>query len=240
MKQQRLDKVLSNSGYGSRSEIKKYAKSKTIKVDGKVVTDTATHVDPTLSVIEINGEKLNFKENVYVMMNKPAGVITATYDERLKTVIDLLPESLSCFGLFPVGRLDIDTEGLLILTTDGQLSHSLTSPKRHVAKRYYAIIEGEVTEKDVTAFSQGVTLDDGYKTKPGELIIYKVGAISEIELIIYEGKFHQVKRMFEAVGKKVKYLRRLQIGGLKLDESVELGECRELTAAEVESLKSGE
>jgi len=235
---QRLDKILSNSGYGTRKEIKKLVKQGVVKVDGEVVRDSGIHVDPDTSVIEISGEELHYKEFIYIMMNKPDGVISATYDRRLPTAIDLLPDEYRHFNPFPAGRLDIDTEGLLLITNDGQLAHELLSPKKHIPKKYYALVHGEVTKDDVDCFSQGIVLDDGYKTLPAELNILKSGAYSEIELIIHEGKFHQVKRMFEAVGKKVKYLRRLEIGSLRLDESLEPGEFRELTDEELESLKA--
>jgi 16S rRNA pseudouridine516 synthase len=234
---QRLDKVLSNFGYGTRKEIKDAVKNGLITVDGNIVKDSGMHVDPENSVIRIGDETLRYRKFVYVMMNKPDGVVSATYDNHLKTVIDILPEEFRCFELFPVGRLDIDTEGLLVLTNDGQTAHELLSPKKHVSKRYYAIIEGEVTEQDIIEFKQGVVLDDGYKTLPGELFILKSGDVSEIELVIYEGKFHQVKRMFEAVDKRVKYLKRVSMGGLTLDDDLETGECRELDEKEIELLK---
>jgi len=234
----RLDKILSNLGYGTRKEIKQLVRDGAVKVDGKEVNDSGLHVDPNQSVIEINGEVLNYREFIYVMMNKPAGVISATYDSRLKTVVDILPDEFRHFDLFPAGRLDIDTEGLLLMTNDGQLAHELLSPKKHVPKKYYALIAGNVTEEDKRKFSEGVVLDDGYKTLPADMTILRSGERSEVELVICEGKFHQVKRMFEAVGKKVKYLRRIEMGGLKLDESLEPGECRELTEEELRLLKN--
>lgn len=239
-KTQRLDKLLSNYGFGSRSKIRQLAKDGLIKVDNEIVKDSSLHVDPVKSEIDVNGERLNYRQYIYIMMNKPAGVISATDDKRLKTVLDLLPEEFTCFDLFPAGRLDIDTEGLLLLTNDGQLAHNLLSPKKHVPKKYYAIIAGAVTEEDVHRFKSGVTLDDGYKTMSSELEIIKSGARSEIELVLHEGKFHQVKRMFEAVGKKVVYLKRIQMGGLRLDESIPLGRCRELLPEEVELLKKSD
>lgn len=235
---QRLDKVLSNSGCGTRREMKNLLKDGAIKVDGAVVRDPGLHVDPEASSIEICGELLNYRKFIYIMMNKPAGVISATEDSKLRTVLDIIPDQYRCFGLFPAGRLDIDTEGLLVLTNDGQLAHEILSPKKHVPKKYYAIVEGRVTEEDAEAFKKGVTLDDGYFTMPAELEILKFGTISEIELVLHEGKFHQVKRMFEAVGKKVKFLKRIEMGGLKLDNSLEKGECRELSPVEVELLKN--
>lgn len=234
---QRLDKLLSNSGFGTRSEIRRLVKDGVIKIDGDAVNDASLHVDPERSRIEINGELLNYRKFIYIMMNKPVGVISATYDKKLRTVIDLLPEGFSCFDLFPVGRLDIDTEGLLLLTNDGQMAHNLLSPKKHVQKRYYALIEGLTTIEDVKFFKEGVMLDDGYKTMPAELEVIKAGQRSEIEVVLHEGKFHQVKRMFEAVGKKVVYLKRIQMGGLRLDETLESGACRELIPVEVELLK---
>lgn len=235
---QRLDKILSNFGYGTRKEIKQLVKEGAVRVDGVTAKDSGMHVDPDKSTIEINGEVLNYREFIYVMMNKPAGVISATYDNRLRTVIDILPDEFRCFNLFPVGRLDIDTEGLLLLTNDGQLAHELLSPKKHVPKKYYAFITGNVAEEDKRKFGEGIILDDGYKTLPADLTILRAGDYSEIELVIHEGKFHQVKRMFESVGKKVKYLRRIEMGRLKLDETLKPGECRELTSQEVEMLKS--
>lgn len=234
---QRLDKVLSNFGFGSRSELRKLVKDGSVTVDGSIVRDASMHVDPQKSIIEVHGRKLNYREFIYVMMNKPAGVISATFDNKLKTAIDLLPQEFACFDLFPAGRLDIDTEGMLLLTNDGQLAHNILSPKKHVSKRYYALIDGIVTDTDEKAFNEGVVLDDGYKTMPAKLDIIRSGIRSEIELELHEGKFHQVKRMFEAVGKKVVYLKRIQMGGLELDGSLKPGACRELTPEEVELLK---
>lgn len=234
---QRLDKVLSNFGYGTRKEIKHLVKNGLVKVDGVVVKDSSIHIDPKASIVEVGDEKLDYREFVYVMMNKPQGVVSATYDSRLQTVVDILPEKLKCFDLFPAGRLDIDTEGLLLLTNDGQLAHELLSPKKHVPKRYYALIDGFVTDQDKQKFKEGVVLDDGYRTMPAHLDIIKAGKYSEIELVIHEGKFHQVKRMFESLGKKVKYLKRIEMGKLKLDESLNAGESRELTEEEINLLK---
>jgi len=199
-KTQRLDKVLSNFGFGTRSEIKKLTKAGVIVVDNEIVKDPSVHVDPEKSEIYVNGERLYYRQFIYLMMNKPRGVISATFDNRHRTVLDLVPEEYTCFDLFPAGRLDIDTEGLMLLTNDGQLAHELLSPKKHVPKKYYALIDGIVTEEDVNRFSEGIVLDDGYKTMGSKLTVLKQGKRSEIELVIYEGKFHQVKRMFETVG----------------------------------------
>lgn len=234
----RIDKMLANLGYGSRKEVKQLLKNGAVKVDDVLVKDAKQHVDPETQTITLNGEVIEYKEFIYLMMNKPPGVLSATEDNVGETVIDLLELEDQVYDPFPVGRLDKDTEGLLLITNDGQLAHRLLSPKKHVPKTYFAVIDREVTEADVEAFVQGVVLDDGYKTKPGQLKILKSGIRSDIELTITEGKFHQVKRMFEAVGKRVVYLQRISMGPLMLDEILELGEYRELTEEEVELLKN--
>ncbi|MCM3002854.1 pseudouridine synthase [Priestia koreensis] len=233
----RIDKLLANVGYGSRKEVKGLLKSGAIKVDGERVKDAKQHVDPNQQQVTVYDEVVVYKEFVYLMMNKPPGVISATEDHQHQTVVDLLEIEDAVFQPFPVGRLDKDTEGFLLLTNDGQLSHQLLSPKKHVPKTYYATINAPVTEEDQKAFAKGVTLDDGYLTKPAELTILASGDTSEIELTIVEGKFHQVKRMFESVGKKVTYLKRLSMGSLQLDPDLELGEYRELDEEEIELLK---
>ncbi|MCC0662724.1 pseudouridine synthase [Clostridioides sp. ZZV15-6597] len=236
-KKQRIDKILSNLGYGSRSEIKKYCKQGSVVVNGSEVSNPGTQVDTENDEILFNGEEVVYREYIYLMMNKPDGYISATTDKYDSTVLDLIDVSYLAFEPFPVGRLDKDTEGLLVLTNDGKLSHRVLSPKKHVPKTYYAKIDGIVTEKDVEAFAEGVVLDDGYQTMASQLKILKSDEESEIELTIHEGKFHQVKRMFESVDKKVVYLKRLSIGNLKLDESLELGEYRELTDEEVKLIE---
>ncbi|AZB44024.1 rRNA pseudouridine synthase [Bacillus sp. FJAT-42376] len=234
----RIDKLLATIGYGSRKEVKKLLKTGAVLADGEVIKDAKTHVDPEKQEVTVHGEQVEYKEFIYFMMNKPPGVLSATEDLAQDTVIDLLTPEDAIREPFPVGRLDKDTEGLLVITNDGQLSHQLLSPKKHVPKTYYAVISGEVTETDITAFKKGVTLDDEYVTKPAKLTILKSGETSEIELTITEGKFHQVKRMFESVGKKVTYLKRLTMGDLELDESLEPGEYRDLTEEEVEILRN--
>jgi 16S rRNA pseudouridine516 synthase len=234
----RIDKLLANLGYGSRKEVKGLLKSGSVKVNDVVVKDAKQHVDPQKETVTLNGEVIEYKEFIYLMMNKPQDVLSATEDHRDKTVIDLLEIEDQVYDPFPVGRLDKDTEGLLLITNDGQLAHRLLSPKKHVPKTYFAVIDQEITKDDVISFKNGVTLDDGYVTKPGELKILKSGIRSDIELTITEGKFHQVKRMFEAVGKRVIYLKRLTMGPLALDETLELGEYRELTDEEIELLKN--
>lgn len=235
----RIDKLLANIGYGSRKEVKGLLKSGVVKVNEVVTKDAKLQVNPDLDAVTVHGELVEYKEFIYLMMNKPPGVLSATEDNYQETVIDLLELEDSVYEPFPVGRLDKDTEGLLLITNDGKLAHQLLSPKKHVPKTYFAVIEGEVTEHDIEAFRAGVTLEDGYLTKPGELMIKKNGPTSDIELTITEGKFHQVKRMFEAVDKRVIYLKRLSMGSLQLDEDLDLGEYRELTDEELENLKLG-
>lgn len=230
---QRVDKLLGHVGIGTRTEIKAMVKAGRIRVNGQLVKDPGSHVKPDLDRIEVDGQPVVYREFIYLMMNKPQGVISATEDQYTNTVLDLLTPEHRAFHPFPAGRLDKDTEGLLLLTNDGQLAHQLLSPKKHVPKTYYATIDAEVSAADADAFRQGVTLDDGYRTMPGELTILRAGPTSEIELTIHEGKFHQVKRMFEAVGKHVTYLKRISMGALPLDPALALGEYRELTAAEL-------
>ncbi|MFD1030344.1 pseudouridine synthase [Metaplanococcus flavidus] len=233
----RIDKYLSNMGFGSRKDVKVLLKSKAVEVNGEIVRDAKQHVDEVADLVTVAGEEVEYAEFIYLMMNKPPGVISATEDKYDETVIDLLGDGERHFEPFPVGRLDKDTEGLLLLTNDGKLAHELLSPKKHVAKTYYARIDGRVTEEDGEAFRKGVILDDGYQTKEAFLKIIQSGEESEIELTITEGKFHQVKRMFESVGKTVVYLKRLSMGSLQLDPDLELGEYRYLTEDELTGLK---
>ncbi|MEG2935359.1 MAG: pseudouridine synthase [Clostridium sp.] len=236
---ERLDKILGNMGYGSRKEVKASCKKGLVIVDGEVVKDSAMKVDPETAVIEINGEVVNYRKFIYLLLNKPAGVVSATFDNHDETVIDLLDPEYQVFEPFPVGRLDKDTVGFLLLTNDGELNHKLIAPKNHVDKVYYAEINKPVDESDVKAFRNGITIDDGYKCMPGDLeIINATEDGSEVLVTIQEGKFHQVKRMFEALDKSVVYLKRVKFGPMELDESLEEGEYRELTDEELEILKS--
>ena len=233
----RIDKLLANMGYGSRKEVKKLLKQGVILVNGEVITNPGTHVDPGSDRIFIFGEEVIYKEFVYFMMNKPKGVLSATEDVTQPTVIDLLEEDDRHFRPFPVGRLDKDTTGLLLLTNDGQLAHGLLSPKKGVIKTYYALVEGIFAEDDVQSFQNGIALDDGYVTRSAKLSILKSGPVrSEVMIEITEGKYHQIKRMFIALGKKVVALKRIAMGPLQLDEDLEEGEYRELTEDELTSL----
>ena len=237
---ERLDKIIANLGYGTRKEVKQMARKGMIEVDGEIVKDSSLNIDPEKSVIKINGEEIFYRKYIYLLMNKPAGVISATYDNRDETVIDLLEPDHQVFEPFPVGRLDKDTVGLLFLTNDGELNHRLISPKHHVDKVYFAQLDQEVNEDDIEKFKNGITLDDGYKCKEAKLEILNIldDGTSEVNITIQEGKFHQVKRMFEAVGKSVIYLQRISFGGIELDLDLEEGEYRELTDSEIALLKS--
>ena len=200
-------------------------------------------IDENAADVDCNGQKIVFEKYAYIMFYKPQGIVSATEDKREETVLDFLKkvwevreETPFPKGLFPVGRLDKDTEGLLLITNDGALAHRLLSPKKHVDKVYYAKVEGVVTEEDVRRFAEGLCIGQGEEASPSKLVILKSGAVSEIELTIQEGKFHQVKRMFEAVGKNVIYLKRLSMGALKLDETLEKGSYRLLSKEELEQL----
>ncbi len=235
----RLDKFLVEMSVASRSTIKDMAKKGRITVNGQIVKASDTKIDESADVVAVDGQVIVFSSTEYFMLNKPAGVITATLDKKAKTVLDLLDERTRN-DLFPVGRLDKDTEGLLLITNDGDLAHRLLAPKKHVDKVYYADIRGVVTDEHVRQFASGLTLSDGTAVMPGELVVLDVDSTaktSRIRLTIHEGKFHQVKRMFEAVGTEVTYLKRLSMGPLSLDENLLPGEYRRLTDEEINMLK---
>ena len=233
----RLDKCLADCGLGTRSEVKSLLKAKRITVNGKVATNGKVQVNPETDDIMFDGEKIQYEEFVYIIMNKPKGVVSATEDNLHKTVLDLIDPLYFKKGVFPVGRLDIDTHGLLLLTNDGELAHRLLSPKKHVTKIYQARVEGVMTAEDVTAFEKGIVLSDGTECMPARLdILSTTQDESIVQIHLKEGKFHQVKRMVKACGKTVVDLQRLTMGPLKLDESLALGESRPLTEEELQSL----
>ncbi len=231
----RLDKYLADMGVGTRSEVKKWIRQGKVKVNGNVVKLPETKIDEDCQAVTCHDQTIAYESLVYYMLNKPAGYVSATKDDKDKTVLDLITEKKRK-DLFPVGRLDKDTEGLLLITNDGELAHRLLSPKKHVDKLYYAKVEGFVTEEDQKRFLEGVLIGAGEIAQPAFLEILKSDDISEVHLTIQEGKFHQVKRMFEAVNKKVIYLKRISMGTLTLDESLELGRYRELTEEEIKQL----
>ncbi len=256
----RLDKYLSDMGVATRSESKKIIKAGRITVDNEVITDPAFHVSESNDV-SVDGNSLSYQKHIYYMLNKPQGVITATKDNSKKTILDLINNEDKIRELFPVGRLDKDTEGLLLITDDGALAHELLSPKKHVDKTYFAIVTGEVTAEDIDAFAGGLEIDGGDICKPSLLIVESTIPLSElseeyrkkfppksekklapedtlsfIRITIHEGMYHQIKRMCMRRGHEVLYLKRLTMGPLPLDESLSLGEYRPLTEEEIASL----
>ncbi len=228
----RLDKYLGDCGVGTRKEVKKLIRSGAVTVNGKNVNSPEYKIDENSAKVCADGRLLVYKKYVYLMLNKPSGYVSATWDREKPVVTDLVPEEYSHYEVFPVGRLDIDTVGLLILTNDGDLAHKLTSPAHHVPKTYWAEVDGKLTETDAEIFSNPMDLGD-FVTKPAKLTIIDKSCA---EVVIAEGKFHQIKRMFEKVGKNVTYLKRTAMNKLTLDESLDEGEVRELTIEELELL----
>lgn len=231
---ERLDKVLAATGRWSRREVKLLVKQGQVRVNGAAASSAEEKVDPETAAVTVGGQTVVLQKHTYIMLHKPAGVLSATEDSRQKTVLELLPPELRRRGLSPVGRLDKDTEGLLLLTDDGELAHRLLSPKYHVDKRYYAEVAGLLGPADADAFAKGMTLDDGLVCLPAGLELCGSGACI---VTLQEGKFHQVKRMLAFRGAPVRYLKRLAMGPLALDPSLETGAFRELTAAEVSALR---
>lgn len=232
----RLDKLLAHCNYGTRKEVKDIIKKGYVTVNDKVVKKDKEHVNPETDIIMVDGEQVIYEEFVYYMLNKPQGYVSATADNVYPTVIELIDDYYRD-DIFPVGRLDVDTEGLLLITNDGQLAHRLTSPKHHCSKIYYAKINGVVTEHDIELFKEGITIDDYTCMSSNLKILSTDESTSEIEVEIFEGKFHQVKKMFLAVGKEVTYLQRIKMKNLCLDESLDLGEYRRLSEEELNDLK---
>lgn len=222
----RLDKFLANAGIGTRKEVKKFLKKNLVSVNEEIVKKPEMHINPEEDIITFDDIPIEYEPVVYLMMNKPAGYISATEDDEHETVIDIVPEYMH-LDLFPVGRLDKDTEGLLLLTNDGKFSHQLMSPKHKVPKKYYAEVSGHISENATEIFKKGIDLGD-FTSSPSELEIIENDESSKAFVTIYEGKFHQVKRMFQSIDCEVTYLKRIQISDLELDELLELGEYRHL------------
>lgn len=237
-KMQRLDKFLVNLGYGSRSEIKNTAKHGKIMVNGEVVTKTDIKIDENVDKIIFLGKEIVYQKDIYIMLNKKAGYVTANSDNLNPTIFELLDENLRKIKLFAVGRLDKDTEGLILITNDGELSHNLMSPKKHVEKVYYAEVLGEILPEHIEIFKKGVVFEDNTKCKPAKLEILTSGEKSKAYVAISEGKFHQVKIMFRTINCTVSYLKRIKIADLELDLSLNVGEYRDLTEDEVKKLKN--
>lgn len=230
---ERLDKLLAGTGKWSRREVKALVRQGLVRVDGRLAASAEDKLDPAAAIITVAGETISLCRFTYVMLHKPAGVLTATEDRKQPTVLDLLPPELRRIGLAPVGRLDKDTEGLLLLTNDGELAHRLLSPKYHVDKRYLARVDGELSAADTEAFARGMTLGDGLECLPAglEVLPDRVCIVT-----LREGKFHQVKRMLAARGAPVLYLKRLSMGPLTLDDSLVAGAYRLLRAEEISAL----
>lgn len=223
----RLDKMLGNSGIGSRKDIKNMVRAGIVTVNGEIAKKSDMQINENTDTICVNGEPVIYREFIYLILNKPAGYVSATEDFKYPTVIDLVPEEYRHFDLFPVGRLDIDTEGLLILTNDGAYAHNMLSPKKHVYKTYYAQLDIPATEDDIKSFADGITIEGGYTCKSAELTLLD-GETPAALVKICEGKFHQVKLMFKAVGKTVTYLKRIKFGEFDLPEDLPLGEMIEV------------
>ncbi len=234
----RLDKLLADMQIGSRSEVKTYIRQKKVTVDGSTEVKANQEVDPVVQTVCYLGKTLKYREFEYYMLYKPKGCVTARSDAVHATVMDYIDSNRK--NLSPVGRLDLDTEGLLLITNDGALSHDLLSPAKHVKKTYEATIDGHVTKADAEAFRQGLDIGDDTLTRPAELEILSANEQSLIRVTITEGRFHQIKRMFQAVGKEVVYLKRISMGNLLLDETLKPGEYRELREEEIRALKNRE
>lgn len=252
----RLDKYLADMKIGTRSEAKEYIRKRKVRVDGEIVNSPETKIDMDSQTVTVDGKTVGYVSKEYYMLNKPAGVLTATMDKKAQTVLDLIDSARK--DLFPVGRLDKDTEGLLLITNDGRLAHELLSPKKHVDKVYYARVQGKMSEKEINAFAAGLKVDERLTAMPAKLEVLGVAEsaeteceayiagtvtekeadniISEVLVTVHEGKFHQVKRMFLSVGSEVLYLKRLSMGTLKLDENLAAGQYRALTETELKEL----
>jgi 16S rRNA pseudouridine516 synthase len=237
MEKQRLDKIIASTGRFSRREVKTLIRQGRVLVDGVPARSAEEKADPETAEILVNGEALTYRRFTWVMLNKPAGYLSATEDGKGATVLDLLSPELRKQGLFPVGRLDKDTEGLLLLTNEGGLAHDLLSPRHHVEKVYYARVAGRLSASDCQAFADGMTLGDGLVCQPAGLEILRSGEESEVHVTLREGKFHQVKRMLASRGAPVLYLERIKMGNLPLDLSLSRGEYRFLTTEELENLR---
>lgn len=234
----RLDKILVSQGVGSRKDVQKLIRSGEVSVNGEICKKPETKLDAESALISVSGQALSYSEHIYIMMNKPAGVVSATEDKNDKTVIDILPDEYKRNGLFPAGRLDKDTEGLLIITDDGDFAHRMLSPKKHVEKQYIAKLDKEITDDTIKSFEQGIVFADGTKCLPARLEVYendrKCGLVT-----ICEGKFHQVKKMFICCGINVVHLQRISIGNLVLDSNLHTGESKLLTNLDIKSIFFG-
>lgn len=230
----RIDKFVSEQAGITRSEAKTAIKKKQVTINDNIVKSADVKLDTEKDIVAYNGKELIYREFMYIMLNKPDGVVCATRDELSETVLQLLPPELIRKGLFPAGRLDKDTEGFVFITDDGALAHKMLSPKSHVEKEYIVTLEKPYEEKYRDIFANGVTIDGGEKCMPATIIF--TDDVKVVRLILHEGKYHQVKRMMQAVGNKVTHLKRIRIGGIMLDEALESGKAREITKEEIDRL----
>ena len=230
---QRLDKILVSQGMGSRSDVQRLIRRGSLTVDGQTVRDPSVKVDPETAMLSVNGRPLWYREHVYIMMNKPAGLLCVSRDPKQPTVLDVLPPDWRRSGLFPAGRLDKDTVGFTLITDDGDLAHRMLSPRHHVMKTYHAVIDAPLQNGQADAFTKGVVLGDGTVCLPAKLQLLEPGEHPLVEIQIGEGKYHQIKRMFGAFGHKVLWLKRTAIGRLRLDDLLEEGQARLLSDEEI-------
>ena len=230
----RIDKFVSEQAGVSRSDAKNMIKRSQITVNGTPVKSADTKIDPEKDRVTVCGREISYRQFMYIMLNKPDGVVCATRDVLSSTVLELLPQEFRRKGLFPAGRLDKDTEGFVFITDDGALAHKMLSPKNHVEKEYVVTLERPAEERYIDVFASGMTIDGGEKCLPAGLALTEDAHV--VRLVLHEGKFHQVKRMMEAVGNKVTHLKRVRMGGIELDETLASGESREITAEELSRL----
>lgn len=236
---ERLDKFISSRTAFSRKEVQKLIRSGQVEVNGEVCKTVDYKIDPESDSVKSGGQAVSADEHIYIMLNKPAGVVSATEDKRDKTVIDILPPELKRAGLFPAGRLDKDTEGLLIITDDGDFAHRILSPKKHVEKQYVAQLDGEITDEVIERFEQGIVLSDGTQCMPAKLKISSERGKKSGTVTICEGKYHQVKRMFAACGLKVVHLERISVGNLYLDGNLPRGSAKKLSKYDIDAIFIG-
>ncbi|MCI8497581.1 MAG: rRNA pseudouridine synthase [Clostridiales bacterium] len=235
---ERLDKILASQNIGTRKEVRSMVRRGRVMVDGTAVKSPETKVDPYRQSITVDGAVLNYQKYLYLMMNKPAGVVSATRDPKEKTAVDLVPDEYQRSGLFPAGRLDKDTTGFLLITDDGDFAHRMLSPGKHVPKTYHAQLDAPVGEEQCGQFAEGITLGDGFVCLPAQVKMIETDP-PVAQVVLHEGKYHQVKRMFAACSRHVRALKRVAIGGVWLDEELEPGDCRPLTQVELERILTG-
>lgn len=234
---ERIDKILASQGTLSRRDVKEIIKKGRVTLNGKVVKDSAVKVDINADTVTVDGTQIVLKKHIYIMMNKPQGVISASDSHDDETVVDLVPDELFRKGLFPAGRLDKDTTGFVLITDDGDFAHKILSPKNHIFKTYLARLQHELTESDIKILENGITLSDGTTLKEAKVEIVEQTETPLVKIMICEGKYHQVKRMFVAAGNKVVALHRSKMGDLELDANLNPGECREITTEELEKIQ---